>query len=42
MVADATAAANHEELGDGYATALTNFRYLANEVTSTDKVLTAL
>ncbi len=42
VVADATAAANHEELGDGYATALTNFRYMANEVTDTDKVVAAL
>ncbi len=36
VVADATAAAQHPELGDGYAAALTNFRYLASDVLSTD------
>jgi len=36
VVADATAAAQHPELGDGYAAALTNFRYIASEVLSTD------
>jgi hypothetical protein len=35
VVKDATAAANHPELGDGYAAALTNFGYLANAVLST-------
>ena len=35
VVADATAAANHPELGDGYAAALTNFRYVANGVVTT-------
>jgi nicotinamidase-related amidase len=32
VVADATAAAQHPDLGDGYAAALTNFGYIANEV----------
>ena len=36
VVADATAAARHPELGDGYAAALTNFRYIANAVVTTD------
>ena len=36
VVADATAAAQHPELGDGYAAALTNFRYLASDVLDTD------
>ena len=36
VVADATAAAQHPELGDGYAAALTNFRYLATDVLDTD------
>lgn len=42
VVADATAAANHPELGDGYAAALTNFRYLANGVLSTEEALKEL
>jgi len=37
VVADATAAAQHPDLGDGYAAALTNFRYLANAVLSTEE-----
>lgn len=36
VVADATAAAQHPQLGDGYAAAMTNFRYLASAVLSTD------
>jgi nicotinamidase-related amidase len=32
VVADATAAAQHPELGDGYEAALTNFRFIASEV----------
>lgn len=36
VVADATAAAQHPDLGDGYTAALTNFRYLANGVLSTE------
>ncbi len=39
VVADATAAANHPELGDGYGTALTNFRFIASDVLTTDKVV---
>ena len=35
VVSDATAAAKHPELGDGYAAALTNFRYLAGAVVET-------
>jgi nicotinamidase-related amidase len=36
---DATAAAKHPELGDGYETALTNFRFIANEVVKTDEAV---
>lgn len=39
VVADATAAARHPELGDGMAAALTNFKYLAAEVLSTDEAV---
>ena len=39
VVADATAAAKHPELGDGYEAALTNFRFMAGAVLSTEKVL---
>jgi nicotinamidase-related amidase len=42
VVSDATAAANHPELGDGYAAAMTNFRYLASEVVTTDHAVKAL
>ncbi len=42
VVADATAAAQHPDLGDGYAAALTNFNYIAGAVMSTDKALGAL
>lgn len=35
VVSDATAAAQHPELGDGYAAAMTNFRYLAGAVVDT-------
>lgn len=35
VVADATAAAQDPDLGDGYAAALTNFRYLAEAVFTT-------
>ena len=37
IVSDATAAAQHPELGDGYAAAMTNFRYLANAVVDTQQ-----
>lgn len=42
VVADATAAAKHPVLGDGYETALTNFRFIAGAVLSTDEVLAAM
>ncbi|MBT2515662.1 isochorismatase family protein [Arthrobacter sp. ISL-30] len=42
VVADATAAARHPELGDGMAAALTNFRYLAAEVLSTQEAVSRL
>lgn len=42
VVADATAAAQHPDLGDGYQAALTNFRYVASAVTTTEEVVGAL
>ncbi len=42
VVKDATAAAQHPELGDGYATALTNFGFLASAVLTTDEVVAKL
>ena len=42
VVSDATAAANHPELGDGYAAAMTNFRYLAGDVVTTDDAVATL
>ena len=42
VVADATAAAQHPDLGDGYQAALTNFRYMASAVTTTDEVVGAM
>lgn len=42
VVKDATAAARHPELGDGYPAALTNFAYIASAVLTTDEVLSAL
>ena len=42
VVRDATAAAVHPELGDGYETALTNFRYMAGAVLSTEKAVSAM
>lgn len=39
VVADATAAAQHPELGDGYAAAMTNFNYIAGMVLSTDQAV---
>ncbi|MBG6218925.1 nicotinamidase-related amidase [Arthrobacter sp. CAN_A6] len=39
VVADATAAAQHPELGDGYAAALTNFNYIAGAVITTDEAV---
>jgi nicotinamidase-related amidase len=42
MVKDATAAARHPELGDGYKAALVNFGFIANAVLSTDEVVKAM
>ncbi len=42
VVKDATAAAIVPELGDGYAAALTNFRFLANAVVSTEEAVSRL
>ena len=42
VVTDATAAAVHPELGDGYQTALTNFRYMANAVMNTEEAVSAM
>jgi len=42
VVKDATAAAKHPELGDGYATALTNFGFIANAVLTTEEALRTL
>ena len=39
VVADATAAGKHPELGDGYETALTNFRFIANAVMNTEQAI---
>lgn len=42
VVKDATAAARHPELGDGYKAALVNFGYIASAVLSTDEVVAAM
>lgn len=42
VIADATAAAQSPELGDGYEAAMTNFRFMANDVVTTEKLLAAL
>lgn len=42
VITDATAAAQHPELGDGYAAALTNFRYIASGVLSTADAVAAM
>jgi nicotinamidase-related amidase len=42
VIADATAAAIHPELGDGYQSALTNFRFMANAVMSTEETVSAM
>ncbi len=39
---DATAAAKHPDLGDGYGAALTNFAYIASAVLATDAVVSEL
>lgn len=42
VVKNATAAARHPELGDGYKVALVNFGFIANAVLSTDEVVKAM
>jgi nicotinamidase-related amidase len=42
VVQDATAAALHPELGDGYAAALVNFGFIANSVVTTEDAVAAL
>ncbi|TFD26672.1 isochorismatase family protein [Cryobacterium lyxosi] len=42
VVADATAAAQHPELGDGYAAALINFNYIAGVVLTTERAIEML
>lgn len=42
VVSDATAAAQHPELGDGYAAALTNFGFIAGAVVTTDDAVRAI
>lgn len=42
VISDATAAANHPELGDGYAAAMTNFGFLAGDVVTTEQAVSAL
>ena len=42
VVKDATAAARHDELGDGYAAALINFGFIANAVLTTDEAVEAM
>ncbi len=42
VIRDATAAAILPELGDGYAAALTNFRFLANAVVTTEEASLSL
>ncbi len=42
VVKDATAAAQHPQLGDGYKSALINFGFLANAVLSTEEAVKAM
>ena len=42
VVKDATAAAQHPELGDGYAAALINFGFIAGAVVDTDAAVAAI
>jgi nicotinamidase-related amidase len=42
VVKDATAGPRHPELGDGYAAAMINYRFLANAVLSTDDAVKAM
>ncbi len=42
VVKDATAGARHPDLGDGYQSALINFGYMANEVVTTEEIVSRL
>jgi len=42
VVSDATAAAKTPELGDGYAAALTNFKFMANAVVDTESAVASM
>ena len=42
VVKDATAGARHPELGDGYQAAMINFGYMANEVVTTEEIVSRL
>ena len=42
VVKDATAAAQHPELGDGYKSAMTNFGFMANGVITTTEAVAAM
>ena len=42
VVKDATAAAQTPELGDGYASALTNYGFIANDVYTTEEAVKAI
>ena len=42
VVKDATAGADHPDLGDGYAAALVNFGFMANAVVTTEEAVAAL
>ncbi len=42
VVKDATAAAQTPELGDGYASALTNYGFMANAVWTTEEAVQAI
>jgi len=39
VISDATAAAQHPEMGDGYEAAMINFRYIANGVITTSEII---
>ena len=42
VVKDATAAARHPELGDGYKAAVINYNFIANAVRTTDEAVSAM
>jgi nicotinamidase-related amidase len=42
VVKDATAAAQHPDIGDGYAAALVNFGYIASAVVTTDEAVASM